>query len=153
MKRLLLLLLILNCQFSIIHCTAQTFTQTINTSGGGYYQQINGSMQFTMGEPLTETYSNSGGKLTQGFEQGSYLILAVDELPAISTISIDLFPNPSNGIFAVFIKADVNSLFTIKVMDAQGKLILNKEINNRQQEILDITAFTNSIYFTICFII
>ena len=128
---------------------AQTFTQEVNASGGGFYQQINGSMQFTIGEPITETYSNTTAKMTQGFEQGSYLILAVDELPAITTISIDLFPNPSNGFFNVFIKADVNSLYYIEVMDAQGKLILNKEINSGLQETIDMAAFSSSIYFVI----
>ena len=51
---------------------AQTFTQEVNASTGGYYKQINGSLQFTIGEPLIETYSTAQTKLSQGFQQGHY---------------------------------------------------------------------------------
>jgi hypothetical protein len=143
MKKLLLLLFISNS------VSAQTLTQQVNASGGGYYTQINGSMQFTIGEPLIETYSITTATLTQGFEQGSYVALAITELPVTPAISVDLFPNPTNGIFNLFIKSEVNSIYTVKVMDAEGKLILNKEINNRQQETIDITAYSSSMYFVV----
>ena len=50
MRNLLFVIFLIFCNCSI---KAQTFTQEVNSSGGGYYQQINGSMQFTIGEPLT----------------------------------------------------------------------------------------------------
>ena len=93
---------------------SQTLTQEVKASSGDFYQQINGSMQVTMGEPLTETYTNSSAKLYQGFEQGSYEIVSVEEINVIENLTVNLFPNPSNGVFKIDIKSDDVLTFTIE---------------------------------------
>lgn len=136
--------------FIITNCfalNAQTFTQEVKTSGGGYYQQINGSMQFTIGEPLTETYINSSAKLYQGFEQGSYSIVSVSELPVLTNLEVNLYPNPSSGIFNLNIESNENLIFGINVIDAQGKSIINKEITAKSIELIDLSHFASSIYY------
>lgn len=136
--------------FIITNCfilNAQTFTQEVKSSGGGYYQQINGSMQFTIGEPLTETYSNSSAKLYQGFEQGSYSIVSVTELPVLTDLKVNLYPNPSSGIFNVNIESNENLIFQINVFDAQGKVIVQKEITSKSNESIDLSDFASSIYY------
>lgn len=132
---------------AITPVNAQTLTQEVNASSGGYYKQINGSIQFTIGEPLTETYSDSTAKLYQGFEQGSYIITSVTELPLIAGLDVNLYPNPSSGVFNFKIKSDFNTLFKVEVTDAQGKLILQKEINSNGLESIDLSNFAYSIYY------
>lgn len=143
MKHLLLFSFLANC----LVLNAQSLTQQVTASGGGYYQQINASMQFTMGEPLAETYTNSSAKLYQGFEQGSYALVSVSEPSAFTDITVDLFPNPSSGIFNLNIKAEVSSPFHFVVMDAQGRAIISKEVFAAQQESINITDFASCIYF------
>lgn len=136
--------------FIITNCfilNAQTFTQEAKTSGGGYYQQINGSMQFTIGEPLTETYTNSSAKLYQGFEQGDYSIVSVTELPVLNDLDVNLYPNPSSGIFNLNIESNESSVFRMNVIDAQGKSIVNKEITAKSIELIDLSGFSSSIYY------
>ena len=51
---------------------SQSITQDIISSGGETYNQINGSVQLNLGEPMVETYINQGfPQLYSGFEQGS----------------------------------------------------------------------------------
>lgn len=140
------LIIILNIFVFSYAFNAQTLTQEVKASSGGFYQQINGSMQVTMGEPLTETYSNPSAKLYQGFEQGSYSIVSVEELTTIENLNINLFPNPSNGVFKVDIKSDDILTFTVDVKDALGKTIINKTVKSNEIEIIDLTTFASSIY-------
>ncbi|MCE9539997.1 MAG: T9SS type A sorting domain-containing protein [Bacteroidetes bacterium] len=136
--------------FIITNCfilNAQTFTQEAKTSGGGYYHQINGSMQFTIGEPLTETYTNSSAKLYQGFEQGSYSIVSVTELPMLTDLDVNLYPNPSTGIFNLNIESTETSTFKIDVINALGKSIIYKEITTKNIELIDLSGFASSIYY------
>ena len=55
--------------FAANFITAQTITQEVYSSGGGYHTQINGSLQFNIGEVLVEDYQNTNCHLQQGFEQ------------------------------------------------------------------------------------
>ena len=139
-------LIILNLFVFTCVLNAQTLTQEVKASSGGFYQQINGSMQVTIGEPLTESYSNSSAKLYQGFEQGSYAIVSVEELTTIENLNINLFPNPSNGVFKIDIKSDDVVTFAIDVKDALGKTIINKTVKSNEIEIIDLTTFASSIY-------
>lgn len=135
--------------FIICSCSinAQTFTQQVNASGGGYYQQINGSMQFTIGEPLTESYTNPSTQLFQGFEQGSYSIVSVTELPILTNLNVNLYPNPSSGIFNVSIESNETHKFQINVMDSQGRSIIHKEITSKSTELIDLSDFASSMYY------
>lgn len=147
MKKRLLLLFIIHFQLSTIHCQAQTFTQEVNASAGGYYQQINGSMQFTIGEPITETYTSASGKMYSGFEQGSYVIISVNELPAIADLNVTLFPNPSSGIINLNIVFKENYLFNIVLIDALGKVVLQKEIAANNVETINLENYGSAMYY------
>lgn len=141
------LLIILNLFIFTYVVNAQTLTQEVKASSGDFYQQINGSMQVTMGEPLTETYINPSAKLYQGFEQGSYSIVSVEELTKIENLNVNLFPNPSNGIFKIDIKSDDIINFIIDIKDALGKSFINKTVKSNEIETIDLTVFASSIYY------
>ncbi|RLD57998.1 MAG: hypothetical protein DRJ05_08780 [Bacteroidetes bacterium] len=49
--------------------SAQTTTPDVITSSGAYFSNTNGSLSWTLGELATETFSNGGNTLTQGFQQ------------------------------------------------------------------------------------
>ena len=139
-------LIIINLIIFTCVVKAQTLTQEVKASSGGFYQQINGSMQVTMGEPLTETYSNSSAKLYQGFEQGSYSIVSVSELPVLKNLNVNLYPNPSSGIFKIDIISEDILVFVLDVIDAQGKSIICKTITTNETQTIDLSVFASSIY-------
>lgn len=144
MKKTLVIFFVLTNCFVL---NAQTFTQEVNSSAGGYYKQINGSMQFTIGEPLTETYTDTTATLYQGFQQGSYIIVSVTEQPIIADLNISLYPNPSSGIFNLKVESNETTVFKIDVVDAQGKCIIHKETNSKNSEAIDLSNFASSIYY------
>ena len=49
--------------------TAQSVSPEVVASAGDYFEGINASLSWTLGEIATETYSNGGIILTQGFQQ------------------------------------------------------------------------------------
>ena len=66
MKKISTLLLGLAISLAI---TAQSVSPEVVASAGDYFEGINASLSWTLGEIATETYSNGGIILTQGFQQ------------------------------------------------------------------------------------
>ncbi|MEI6124075.1 MAG: hypothetical protein WCQ95_10675 [Bacteroidota bacterium] len=98
--------------FSFSLTYGQTTTPEIITSAGDSYVQAFALMDVTIGEPITETFSNTGNKLTQGFQQGNYFIAAINQITS-DNYTINVFPNPTiNEIFIEFAK-ETNSLLQI----------------------------------------
>ncbi len=65
----LLFVFILNGQFSIVYCYAQTLKPFVIATAGGYQSNASGSLSFTIGETNTQTLTSAGNMLTQGFQQ------------------------------------------------------------------------------------
>jgi hypothetical protein len=49
--------------------TAQSVSPEVVSTAGGYFENANASLSWTLGEPATETYSTGNIILTQGFQQ------------------------------------------------------------------------------------
>jgi hypothetical protein len=65
--------------------------QEIIASGGDHFDSANGSLSWTLGEPVVETFGN-GYILTQGFQQNYEIILTLQEISEASMF--DVYPNP-----------------------------------------------------------
>jgi hypothetical protein len=58
-----------------IAVTAQSVSPEVTTSAGDYYNNGNISLSWTLGEIATETFSNGGVILTQGFQQPVFITI------------------------------------------------------------------------------
>lgn len=132
--------------FSCLSSYSQTLTQVVNATDGGYYHQINGTLQFTIGEPIVESYSNSAVKLCQGFEQGNYSHLGLFASNTQERADINIFPNPAYTFTRISFGSCANCLYAMKLYDSQGKLILEKAINSRGADIIDLGNFAPGIF-------
>ena len=81
MKKNILLILILNSTFLILHCNAQTLSPKATPTAGGYFTGGGNSLSWTMGETVTQTFQNGNLMLTQG-EQQPYITLRIVNLKA-----------------------------------------------------------------------
>lgn len=72
----------------IIQCAR---AQEIISNGGDHFDSGNGSLSWTIGEPVVETFGN-GYILTQGFQQNYEAILSLQNLGDIAQFNI--YPNP-----------------------------------------------------------
>ena len=126
---------------------SQTFTQEVTASGGGYCKQINGSLQFTFGETLTETYSNSGARLYQGFQQGSYQIVGVAEIKTDTTVTAGIYPNPVADFVNITVRSSAAAKFIYKIISVEGQSIFTENITAGETKSIDLTKFAPGIYF------
>lgn len=135
---------ILFLHFIAFTATAQSFTQEAISSGGGNYTQINGSLEFNIGEVVIENYSNNYSRLYLGFEQGFYGILSVNEINNNDNL-FSLFPNPTNGKtnLTVVSKYLVNSNCVLTDISGKSLLEFNLDLNN----VFDLSSFSTGVYF------
>ena len=84
-----------------------------------------------------------GTELTDYFRVGNYFMSNTE----IEDILFDIFPNPSNGNFNVFVETNFNNKVILKVIDINGKvikeMIKDKEVSYQNFSIKDLP---NGIY-------
>jgi hypothetical protein len=99
MKRIVSVLLILAFVFDSINTNAQQ----VIASAGGYYEGDNISLSWTLGEPVTETFSGGGVILTQGFQQPyNFYIQQILNIPA-GWSGVSSYIDPMNkGVEGIF---------------------------------------------------
>lgn len=66
---------------SYSHSLAQSLTPSVFPTAGGSYSDANGTVSWTIGEPMTASFSTANGTLTQG-EQQSFATVSILNLRA-----------------------------------------------------------------------
>lgn len=118
-------------------------SQEIIGSSGDFFPFSNGSITFTIGEPITETAALSNGFLTQGFQQ---TFPSTSSLLEAEIESTSFYPNPANEVIELVIPKGLlyNQLF---VLDASGKQIQTVELNELIHQQIDIRQLSRGCYF------
>ena len=80
------------------------------------------------------------------------IVVTVDSCTSIKEISnsfdINIFPNPSSGIFTITKSNNLNQPIEIKLLNTLGEMIFQQTISKNQNYIdLDISSFSKGIYF------
>lgn len=120
-----------------------TLKPDVVTTTGGYYANSTGSLSWTMGEPISETVTDTSNTLTQGFQQGAYSVVSVVDELAQPTINISVYPNPVNSLLNI--KSDSNDPFRAEVIDLQGNIVYEQAFENGQGQI-DLSSFSDTMY-------
>jgi hypothetical protein len=111
-------------------------------TAGGYYKNKVGSLSWTIGEPVTETFSDGSDFLTQGFQQGIYMVATViDETAQGANVSI--YPNPFTSILNI--KNDTNNPISVQTIDMQGNIINTQLFENPEGQV-DFGTLSNELY-------
>ncbi len=131
----------------IIGLTENSFAQELNPSvvstGGETYTASGYSLEFVIGEIVTESYTEQGFMLTQGFLQGEEEELAINE-NIIHADDIDVYPNPSSDM--VYIKCDINEKpVRIEIDDLHGCLVYSSQFNNNPMKV-DLKKLNPGLY-------
>jgi len=125
---------------------SQTISSDVISSGGGYFVNSYSSMSITIGETVTETISNNGITLTQGFQQNDYNITEIEELNT-ENINVTIFPNPATDLINLKLVAEYSENLSFEIFDITGREILknNLEKGITQKEI-DFSSKPAGIY-------
>jgi hypothetical protein len=120
-----------------------TLKPDVVTTTGGYYANSAGSLSWTMGEPVSETVSDTGNTLTQGFQQGSYSVISVVDELAQPTIDISVYPNPVSSLLNI--RSDSGDTFRAVVLDLQGNIVYDQPFEDGQGQI-DLRNLSDAMY-------
>ena len=96
-----------------------------------------------MGEPISETFSDTGNTLTQGFQQGAYSVVSVIDEVAQPTINISVYPNPVTSLLNI--KSNSSDPFRAEVIDLQGNIVYEQAFENGQGQI-DLNNLPDAMY-------
>src|SRR5205085_7143331 len=85
------------------------------------YVNPQGSLEWTLGEIMTETYTKDNGFLTQGFRQPSLVVLT--PVIAEEEKSIIIYPNPVRTVLNVR-APDIND-WRVELINLQGQRLID----------------------------
>lgn len=130
--------------FMAINSGAQTLSPHVESSAGDYFASSQGSLSWTLGEVMVETYSQTQGFLTQGFHQP--LTISITNVELVET-KISTYPNPVHDF--VHIKITQLGDYHITLFSLQGiKLadVMATITDENDEHILDLKDYAATLY-------
>ncbi|TVQ88651.1 MAG: T9SS C-terminal target domain-containing protein [Bacteroidetes bacterium] len=141
MKILLLLLM----AFCAIKFPSSLIAQEVISSAGDNFHNENGSISWTLGETLIDTYSSADIILTQGFQQPVLSVSTLIEVPGLD-FQFTAFPNPTRAQVFVSTDHDQAENLDYRLYDMLGRLVITNTLEGTQTSI-DIENLLPGSYF------
>jgi hypothetical protein len=144
LKKILLFILSVNAVF--LH--AQSIAPQLISSDGNFSTSAAGSISWSIGEPISDTYSASQ-QITKGFQQPKSIYitsLAEDNKPGGAVFA---FPSPATNEVQLDFSTMQNGEYTIEIFDVTGKELANYKIDVRSEthkETLDLQNYAEGLY-------
>jgi len=127
----------------------QTASRTLISTGGGTYSQGGMQIDCSIGETITQTYSDGTYVLNQGFQQGNLTVSGIEDFD--ESISINVFPNPTQKTIKINWASFDNTIDTdyqVIITDVSGKILQDNPLDSEDQEI-DVSAFKSGVYLLV----
>lgn len=103
---------------------AQTVTPVILSNNGGATQTPGGGIEWTIGEPVTETYNSFTNISTMGFHQPMLDIKTMIAEQGSEPGGLLVYPNPVRDVLSISFAGMNEGRYTVRLCDALGKIIL-----------------------------
>lgn len=105
------------------HIQAQSLPAQVISTSGDNFMKSNGSLEWTLGEIMIETYTRPVGFLTQGFQQPSNVTIT-----DIETVEkgIAVYPNPVRDV--LYVKITETGNYTLELFNLQGQKVVNEQV-------------------------
>ncbi len=101
--------------------------QEVVASGGGSATFDGGSLSWTLGETVIETFEGETRYLTQGFHQPAMIIVSAKDLDA--GIPIAVYPNPVAHDLTLRIQDDDFTAFEYLIHDSGGRQLVSDRVD------------------------
>jgi hypothetical protein len=119
--------ILLSIVFISISMYGQRLSPQVIVSSGSCFKASSGvSLSFSLGECVTETYSNSSVILSQGFQQGYYEVKPLAIYDG-SAVDMQVYPLPATDYITIGLGGDKDKCFA-EIYDINGKLVLTKQL-------------------------
>ncbi len=140
--------------FSIINALfaqSSTLCRSVISCSGGSSVGGTQTFEFTLGEPLIETYTNPDQSvtITQGFNQPEVcLTTAVPDISIANPMGMKVFPNPTADHLQIQFETPQGKLFDLQVFNALGHQVLSSfQMDIFQTHSIDCRSFPSGAYF------
>ncbi len=132
--------------------SAQSLTPTVIASTGGFSQNANGSLSYTVGEmTMVETFSANGNILTQGFQQPNDISVGLIDMAKGEFGSFIVYPNPAVDKLWFGFEMPKSGEVTIALYNTLGQKIADvlttTYLNGKTVETLDVTLLAAGAYY------
>ena len=139
MKKIIFLLIAISVKTAIAQSVSP---DVIATSGTSFNNGIS-QLDWTLGEPVTATFSAGSDMLTQGFHQPNLLATSINNVE--TDYSLLVFPNPSiDNIQLQF--QNLKEAVVVELMSSDGKLLQSKEVKTENELQIDMSKFSAGTY-------
>ena len=131
--------------FVIAFSNGQSLSPSVIGSTGEQFASASGSLEWTLGEIMTETYRQSIGYFTQGFHQPT--TIKITGLEEAQEKNIFVYPNPVRDV--LYVKTTENGDYLIELFDMQGwKAVNNNSSVGTGTDIhqINLTDFSAAMY-------
>ena len=121
---------------------------SVISSGGGYGENGNLSISWTLGEIAVSTLSSTNMILTQGFQQPYDIDVGIRSNDINWNISV--YPNPVDDELRILFNTEKSGDFLLEIQDVTGRLmtqVLHKQVNPGDIVILNTSTYTTGVYF------
>lgn len=140
---------LIGCLLSSFVVFSQYNQHFLIATAGNFYNNSEISLSWSLGEVITETFSNESYSLTQGFQQSKLDAVGIEPFDAVPKNEFKLYPNPTTGKFKIDLKPDVLHMqgeYWVQVFDVRGEIICTEIVKNYPHE-LTIEDKPNGLYF------
>lgn len=137
MKRLLFFIIIVKISLSCI-------SQEIITSSGDFIQGSAITLSWSLGECVTETFTNSESIITQGFQQSNYSIATLLMSPSLD-FGINVFPVPTSNYLKIKITGKNAPGIRLSLIDIYGNILIFQDIISDDMSI-NIESLSSGVY-------
>ncbi len=94
----------------------------IVSSGGSNTELSFGTLEWSIGEVMSESFIGTDISITQGYHQPLFTFLPEDN--SIIELKVIIFPNPTSG--PVGIEIEEEGIYDVELFNVRGKLLLTK---------------------------
>lgn len=112
---------------------SQTVNPTVVSSNGDYTQNAQGSIAWTIGEVVSDTYTSSANITTMGFHQPETMGVASLIKEQGSNLEVLVFPNPVSDVLTINLEGLTPSDYKLELFDGIGKLVISNEYSVSSQ--------------------
>jgi hypothetical protein len=106
---------------------AQTVTPVVLSNQGGHSVVSGNSISWTIGEPVSETYSITSNIATMGFHQPEIGLVTMLSQQSGDPGGVLVYPNPVRDMLTVNFKGMEEGQYSLVLFDNLGKLISRSE--------------------------
>lgn len=136
--------------FLVYSAHSQTVTPSVISSNGDYNQTPQGSVAWTIGEPVSETYTNGTNITTMGFHQPEELSIETLIKEQGNEKAILVYPNPVQNELTVNFRNMEPGNYELELVDALSRMMLKTQVTVTEQSklhILSLGTFSIGHYY------